>query len=162
MKRRNPLNCVQPLRQYPVAHASETQTMVEMIVVTVNMSPARVPSAPCPPELPMAPANPPPRKSGHGCLVQVLAALALGVVVVLAIYAVFAPWAFYMGGHFHMFPQWTGWGRLHSKTAGDYLRGSRMGCSTRTTRNRSGSRVDSTSARSRPTRRAGYSTTTRI
>ena len=31
------------------------------------------------------------------------------------------PWAFYMGGGFHWFPQWQGWGRLHSNSAGgDY------------------------------------------
>lgn len=63
---------------------------------------------------------PPPRRSGHGCLVQVLAALALGVVVLLAVTAVVAPWGFFMGGHFHIIPQWTGWGQMHSKLAGDY------------------------------------------
>jgi hypothetical protein len=64
---------------------------------------------------------PKPRKSGPGCLVQVLGALALGVVVLYAIYAVFAPWAFYMGGRFHLYPGWTGWGRMHSNIAGDYV-----------------------------------------
>lgn len=64
---------------------------------------------------------PVPRRPGSGCLVQVLGAFALGVVLVLAIYAVFAPWAFYMGGHFHLNPQWTGWGRMHSNIAGDYV-----------------------------------------
>jgi hypothetical protein len=64
---------------------------------------------------------PKPRKSGPGCLVQVLGALALGVVVLYAIYAVFAPWAFYMGGRFHLYPDWTGWGRMHSNIAGDYV-----------------------------------------
>jgi hypothetical protein len=64
---------------------------------------------------------PAPRKARHGCLVQVLAALALGVVLVLGINAVFMPWAFYMGGHFHIIPQWTGWGRMHSNLAGDYI-----------------------------------------
>jgi hypothetical protein len=68
------------------------------------------------------PAIPPARrKSGPGCLVQVLGALALGVVVLYAIYAVFAPWAFYMGGSFHLYPGWTGWGKLHSNIAGDYV-----------------------------------------
>ena len=68
-----------------------------------------------PPGMPMR------RKSGPGCLVQVLGALALGAVVMLAVYALIAPWAFYMGGHFHLNPQWTGWGRMHSKLAGDFI-----------------------------------------
>ena len=67
------------------------------------------------------PGMPAPRRARHGCLVQVLAAFALGAVVWLAIYAVFTPWAFYMGGHFHPFPQWTGWGRIHSNLAGEYV-----------------------------------------
>ena len=60
------------------------------------------------------------RKSGAGCLVQALAALALGVVVVFALDALLMPWAFYMGGHFHIYPGWTGWGQMHSKIAGNY------------------------------------------
>lgn len=67
------------------------------------------------------PAIPPVRRKGPGCLVQVLGALTLGVVVLYAIYAVFAPWAFYMGGRFHLYPGWTGWGRMHSNIAGDYV-----------------------------------------
>jgi hypothetical protein len=67
------------------------------------------------------PPTPVPRKSGPGCLVQVFGALALGVVLMCAIYAVFAPWAFFMGGHFHIYPGWTGWGRMHSNIAGDYV-----------------------------------------
>ena len=65
---------------------------------------------------------PPPgrRKSGPGCVVQVLGVLALGVVVTLGTKAVFTPWGFYMGGHFHIIPSWTGWGQMHSKLAGDY------------------------------------------
>src|ERR1051326_2556069 len=74
----------------------------------------RVDSSSLPPPLPVR------RKSGAGCLVQVLAALALGVVLVLGINAVFMPWSFYMGGHFHIIPNWTGWGQMHSKIAGDY------------------------------------------
>ena len=64
---------------------------------------------------------PVPRKARHGCLVQVLAALVFGLVVVLAVSAIVAPWAFYMGGNFHVIPQWTGWGRMHSNLAGDYV-----------------------------------------
>jgi hypothetical protein len=66
------------------------------------------------------PGMPEPRKARHGCVVQVLAALALGVVLIIGIQAVFTRWGFYMGGHFHLIPNWTGWGQMHSKLAGDY------------------------------------------
>jgi hypothetical protein len=66
------------------------------------------------------PGMPAPRKAGHGCVVQVLAALVFGVAVLMGIMAVFTPWGFYMGGRFHIIPQWTGWGRMHSNIAGDY------------------------------------------
>jgi hypothetical protein len=57
-----------------------------------------------------------------GCLgsLVVMAVLGAGLFVVTS--ALFAPWAFYMGGHFHVLPQWQGWGRLHSNDAGgDYM-----------------------------------------
>ena len=63
---------------------------------------------------------PAPRRARHGCFVQVLGALVFGVVVLTAVMAIVAPWGFYMGGHFHLIPSWTGWGQMHSKTAGDY------------------------------------------
>ena len=66
------------------------------------------------------PGMPPPRRARHGCFVQVLGALVFGVVVLTAVMAIVAPWGFYMGGHFHIVPQWTGWGRMHSNLAGDY------------------------------------------
>ena len=37
------------------------------------------------------------------------------------VYVGLFPWAFYMGGNFHPLGYWTGWGRMHSKTAGDYF-----------------------------------------
>jgi hypothetical protein len=45
------------------------------------------------------------------------------VVVLLAgvVYVGLTPWAFFMGGHFHPLGYWAGWGRMHSKTAGDYF-----------------------------------------
>jgi hypothetical protein len=61
-----------------------------------------------------------PRKARMGCLTQVVLSLLMGVALVLAIDAVFAPWSFYMGGKFHAIPFWQGWGRLHAP-AGDYL-----------------------------------------
>jgi len=67
------------------------------------------------------PGMPARRRSGPGCIVQMLGLFALGAVLAIGICAVFAPWAFYMGGHFHLIPQWNGWGRLHSNLAGDYV-----------------------------------------
>jgi hypothetical protein len=59
-----------------------------------------------------------------GCLAGIFRSLliffVLGGVLVLGIAAVFTPWAFYLGGHFHILPQWQGWGRTHSP-AGDYI-----------------------------------------
>ena len=66
------------------------------------------------------PQRPPRRRLG--CFTQVFIALLLGVVLVLAIDAVFAPWSYYMGGRFHWIPMWQGWGKMHSNVAGgDYL-----------------------------------------
>jgi hypothetical protein len=55
-----------------------------------------------------------------GLVRSLLAFFVLGTVLVLAIAAVFTPWAFYLGGSFHILPQWEGWGRTHSP-AGDYI-----------------------------------------
>src|SRR5215467_4224101 len=66
------------------------------------------------------PPKPPRRRLG--CFTQLFLALLLGVVLVLAIDAVFAPWSFYMGGRFHWIPMWQGWGKMHSNAGGgDYL-----------------------------------------
>ena len=68
----------------------------------------------------LLPTPPGPRKARHGCVVQVLGALVLGVVVLAGVMAIVAPWGFFMGGHFHIIPQWTAWGQMHSRIAGDY------------------------------------------
>jgi hypothetical protein len=63
-----------------------------------------------------------PRKSRLGCLTQLVLAVVLCVGVVIAVTAVTAPWGFFMGGRFHLIPQWHGLGRLHSnKAGGDYV-----------------------------------------
>jgi hypothetical protein len=73
-----------------------------------------------------SPAVPPtlqPRRRGclTGCITQSLAALALGLVLVYALYGLLAPWAFYLGTDtFHAIPGWTGWGRMHSNNLGDF------------------------------------------
>ncbi|HJT70545.1 MAG TPA: hypothetical protein VJ731_10120 [Terriglobales bacterium] len=55
-----------------------------------------------------------------GCLLQVSLVLVLGAVLLTALTGVFFPWAFYLGGKFHIMPMWQGWGRAHAK-GGDYL-----------------------------------------
>ncbi|HEY6348214.1 MAG TPA: hypothetical protein VI636_02275 [Candidatus Angelobacter sp.] len=55
-----------------------------------------------------------------GCLTRLILTFLMGVVLVLAIDAVFAPWSFFMGGQFHWIPMWQGWGRMHT-TSGDYV-----------------------------------------
>lgn len=55
-----------------------------------------------------------------GCFGQVGLTLVVVGIVMLAATAVFAPWAFYLGGSFHVLPWWQGWGKLHAKS-GDYV-----------------------------------------
>ncbi len=60
-------------------------------------------------------------RSKLGCLTQIVLVFVVAGAVMLAFFALTAPWAFYMGGRFHLVPQWQGWGRLHSTSAGgDY------------------------------------------
>jgi hypothetical protein len=60
-----------------------------------------------------------------GCLFTLFKlTLVMGLVgaVMLATLGVFAPWAFYLGGHFHWLPMWRGVARMHSNAAGgDYV-----------------------------------------
>ncbi len=55
-----------------------------------------------------------------GCLTNVLGLLLLACVVVLATFALIAPWAFYLGGEFHPLAYWQGWGTIHAPE-GDYV-----------------------------------------
>ena len=61
-----------------------------------------------------------PRFGLVGCLGQLLLILLLFAIGYVALLGVFAPWAFYLGGKFHIAPYWQGWGRAHAKS-GDYL-----------------------------------------
>ena len=60
-----------------------------------------------------------PRK-GRNLLLKLAALAVVAFGLPFAMYAVFAPWAYFMGGHFHLNPKWAGWGRMHSNTSGDY------------------------------------------
>jgi hypothetical protein len=74
----------------------------------------------------MEPENIPPTPlpvpgKGRNVLLKVaaLAVVAFGLPFVLD--AIFTPWTYFMGGHFHINRKWTGWGRMHSNTSGDYV-----------------------------------------
>jgi hypothetical protein len=64
------------------------------------------------------PSDAPPQ--GRNLLLKVAALAVLAFGLPFALDAVLAPWAFFMGGHFHLNPKWAGWGRMHSNTSGDY------------------------------------------
>jgi hypothetical protein len=68
------------------------------------------------------PQTPKPDRRGclTGCLTNVLGVLLLASVVVLATFALIAPWAFYLGGEFHPLAYWQGWGTIHAPE-GDYV-----------------------------------------
>ena len=61
----------------------------------------------------------PPRRKLTGRMQWI--ALFLLLVCVGAIYVALYPWGFFLGGNFHPLPYWTGWGKMHSSTAGDYV-----------------------------------------
>lgn len=54
-----------------------------------------------------------------GCLGRLALILVLGLALVIGIDAVFAPWAFFLGGTFHILPVWQGTARLHA-ASGNY------------------------------------------
>ncbi|HLO29380.1 MAG TPA: hypothetical protein VK249_09610 [Anaerolineales bacterium] len=55
-----------------------------------------------------------------GCIGSLLGLFLLAGIGYLLIIAVFAPWSYYLGGNFHLFPGWQGWGKLHSPS-GDFV-----------------------------------------
>lgn len=55
-----------------------------------------------------------------GCLWQVSLTLVVAAVLLIVLTGVFYPWAFYLGGKFHIMPMWYGWGTAHAKS-GDYV-----------------------------------------
>jgi hypothetical protein len=68
----------------------------------------------------LSPASPPAPRTTRQLLLPLVALAVLAFGLPFAIDAVFAPWSFFMGGHFHLNPKWAGWGRMHSNTSGDY------------------------------------------
>jgi hypothetical protein len=55
-----------------------------------------------------------------GCLPRLAIILALGLVLMGAITAVFSPWGFYLGGKFNILASWQGLGTLNAKS-GKYI-----------------------------------------
>jgi hypothetical protein len=66
------------------------------------------------------PPAPRPRRGCLGCLAQPFLAICFGLVVVLALYVIIAPWGFYLGGKFHPLAYWQGWGTIY-EPEGDYV-----------------------------------------
>jgi hypothetical protein len=67
------------------------------------------------------PATQTPTKPRRSCLLGIIFVIVIAVVIGFGITAIVSPWGFFMGGRFHPYPQWQGWGRLHSSTAGDFV-----------------------------------------
>lgn len=61
----------------------------------------------------------PPRRKLTGARQWIV--LFLMLIGVGALYVISFAWGFFLGGSFHPIPYWTGWGRMHSNTAGDYF-----------------------------------------
>jgi hypothetical protein len=55
-----------------------------------------------------------------GCITSSLLLLLVGAVIIIAMQGLFYPWSFYLGGHFHWLPMWSGIGTMHTP-AGDYV-----------------------------------------
>jgi hypothetical protein len=73
------------------------------------------------------PVGAPRRKRRFGLLAQLVLILVCGGAFMLLVTAVFAPWGYYLGGHFHPLPDWQGWGRMNVASAGgEYLLFARM------------------------------------
>jgi hypothetical protein len=60
---------------------------------------------------PETPPVPDIKKSARGCLALMIVGTVGAVIFGFAATALFTPWGFFMGGRFHLYPQWQGWGR---------------------------------------------------
>jgi hypothetical protein len=68
----------------------------------------------------MQPSSPAPRRR-TGCLLTLAWFLLFGTCAVLAWTAFTAPWAYFLGGRFHVLPVWQGFGVLAASGRQDYL-----------------------------------------
>jgi hypothetical protein len=60
----------------------------------------------------------PRRRRRFGALSRLILIFIFAGAFLLLVTAVFAPWGFYLGGHFHPLPYWQGWGRTNVASAG--------------------------------------------
>lgn len=63
----------------------------------------------------------PRRHQIHGCLVPLILMFLASGAIYLAILGVFAPWGFYLGGSFHPFAYWRGWGTMRTASGQNYV-----------------------------------------
>ena len=68
-----------------------------------------------------APPVPSLSKTARGCLRLMIVGILVALVFGFVLTAISSPWGFFLGGRLHLYPQWQGWGRLHSSTAGDFI-----------------------------------------
>jgi hypothetical protein len=62
-----------------------------------------------------------PKKSRIGCVAQFWIMVGLVALFLLGFQALFMPWAYYLGGHFHYLPEWSGMGTAHAANGKDYI-----------------------------------------
>jgi len=62
-----------------------------------------------------------PKKSRLGCVARFWLIIGAACLFLLAFQAVFMPWGFYLGGHFHIIPAWSGIATAHAANGRDYL-----------------------------------------
>ena len=62
-----------------------------------------------------------PKKSRLGCVAQFWLMVGVAALFLIGFQAIFMPWGFYLGGHFHWLPEWSGMGTAHAANGGDYI-----------------------------------------
>jgi hypothetical protein len=69
--------------------------------------------------MPSLPTKGNPKASALGCLTRLLLFCTLAGLLIVAVTGIVAPWAFFLGGRFHLLPVWQGVGRFRA-ASGDY------------------------------------------
>jgi len=62
-----------------------------------------------------------PKKSRLGCVAQFWLIVGVAALFLIGFQAIFMPWGFYLGGHFHWLPEWSGMGTAHAANGRDYI-----------------------------------------
>ena len=61
------------------------------------------------------------KKSRLGCVTQFWLIVGVAILFLIGFQAIFMPWGFYLGGHFHWLPEWAGMGTAHAANGRDYI-----------------------------------------